>query len=325
MESFANDLVIPIHNADLSLISSDDREHYTLIVLTSTDERHGCELCHTVDTIVHRVAQAWFNDYPESNYLFFVNIDIVDRSNIGVFEFLNLQTVPQIWLVPPSKVSEPLKKERLSRANDPAFANYSILFEPHAEFEIPMTSLDDQIFQFADWLGVSIQKRILLRQENAVMKFVLTFLVTFSGIIFVKKKGPSAITSNVDKAKIYKWLLLAVLLAILGGYLFTTIQGVSFLAQNDKGEVIYISGGRHYQFGVEIVIVAAHYFLLGATLVILTYTGQYKVPGKLIQSEGMKAFFTILESAVLYLLYSSFTSIYLRKDGDYPYHFLQLF
>lgn len=317
--------IIPIENSDLSLVSHPDREYYTLIALTSTDERHACDSCHDLDILLLRVAKAWFNDHAMSNYLFFTKVDIVDRSNLAIFEFLELQSVPQIWLIPPSRIAEQHKKDRPVVENE-VFGPFDILLEPHAEFQLPDTSFDDQVFQFADWLAITVQKRIFIRQENAVGKFAMTFFVTFALILFVKKRGPSAVTQNVSKGRIYKVLSLVLLLVLLGGYLYTMLEGVPFVAQNDKGEVIYISGGTHYQFGVEIVLVAVHYFLLGAALVTLTYLGQYTVTGGgWLKTEEQKAVCVVLGAAVLFLFYSSFTSMYLRKDSEYPYHFLKLF
>ncbi|QEL59927.1 hypothetical protein CJJ09_002014 [Candidozyma auris] len=135
------DGVIPISNGDLSAISEAHREHYTLIALTSTDPKHDCESCRDLEAMLSTVAKAWFADHTFSNYLFFAKIDIADRSNKPVFDYLQLKSVPQVWLVPPSAVVEihSKKKRPVDEDGQPIFGKYDMLLEPHAEFEIPMS------------------------------------------------------------------------------------------------------------------------------------------------------------------------------------------
>lgn len=320
--------IIPISNANMSLISHPNRPHFTLVLLTSTDDKHECTECHRAKKMVQRVSEAWHSNYPESTYLYIAEVDIIDRTNIPVFEFLQLQEVPHIWLIPPTHISQGHNSTRAAQYNDDGdevFDNFDIFLEPHAEFEIPEASLDDQTFQFADWLAISMQKRIILNQSNAVAKFIATFSATFGTILLIKKKGPSAITSTVSKAKVYRVIVLMVLLAIVGGYSFTTIQQTPFIAYNEKGP-IYISGGIHYQFGVEIVLLGGVYFLLGSAVVTLFYLGGYKVTlDSQIPTENVLAGLQMLTVALIYFFFSILTSMFLRKDHEYPYALMKLF
>ncbi|QRG38502.1 hypothetical protein FDK38_002912 [Candidozyma auris] len=322
------DGVIPISNGDLSAISEAHREHYTLIALTSTDPKHDCESCRDLEAMLSTVAKAWFADHTFSNYLFFAKIDIADRSNKPVFDYLQLKSVPQVWLVPPSAVVEihSKKKRPVDEDGQPIFGKYDMLLEPHAEFEIPNADLNTQTFQLADWLAHAIQKRIYLRQENPHLKFIVAFASTFASILYLKKRGPSFLTNTVSKTLIYKIITLTVLLVILGGYSFTTIEGIAFLARDSKGKIMYVSGSLNWQFGDEIVLVGGHYFMLGATLALMVYLGQYKVGSeKVIANEQARFVLTFAAAGMLYLVYSSLTSMFLRKDPDYPYHLLKLF
>lgn len=312
--------VIYVENADLSLFSLPEREHYTLLVLSSTDERHGCDSCKTLENAVHRLGSAWAQDYATTNYLYIAYVDIVDRSNIALFEKAQIGLIPQVWLIPPSHIADAIRNKSFEPGSD------SILFEPRADFELPDASFDEQVFQLVDWVARTTQKRIVIPQENPVSKFALTFAATFAAILFFKKMSPQAVQSNFKRVYIYQALLFAVFLGILGGYLFTAIEGVPFIARNDQGSIIYVSGGTSYQFGVEIVLVAGHYFLLAANFVLLTYLGRYKVTeSSAIASEGQKFATNIAAALSLYVIYSSYTSMYLRKDNEYPYLFTQLF
>lgn len=321
--------VIPIHNANLLILSQPKRDHFTLVVLTSTDEKHECKLCMILPKILRRVASIWYQNYPLSQYLYFAEIDIVDRSNVEVFNYLQLQTVPQIWLIPPSHIAQLhnlTREQKFNEEGEEYFDNYDILLEPHAEFQVPDTSLDKQVFEFADWLAVTTSKRVVVNQENPLGKFATTFGATFGCILLLKKKGPSFITLTVTKGKIYQVMTFATLLAILGGYSFVTIQRVPFVAQNEKNQPIYISGGIHWQFGVEMILVAFHYLVLGIAMVTTIFLGTYRVTNhSKIDSEEKKAILQILSSVVLFLLFSSFTSMFTRKDPGYPYPLLSLY
>lgn len=320
--------IIQISNANLLIISRPNRDHFTLLVLTSSDQKHECGSCLDLQKILPRVASVWYQNYPESQYLYFAEVDIVDRSNVEIFNYLKLKTIPQIWLIPPSHISGLHEEQRLKKYNaegEEYYDNFDILHEPHAQFDIPDTSIDDQVFQFADWLAIGTLKSIIVGQENPLRKFALTFGATFGTILLIKKRGPGFITGSVTKGKVYQMGLLLILLLILGGYSFTTIQQVPFVAKNDEGAPIFISGGIHYQFGVEMPLMALVYFSLGAALVTIVYLGNYKVTDvSLIRSDNTKALVQILAVGVLYLLYSWLTSIFLRKDSDYPFLLLKL-
>lgn len=322
------DGVIRVTDAQVSDISQYPREHYTLIVLTSTSDQHGCTSCADLDKMLARVSKAWLRDYKGSDHLFMVSIDLADASNRPIFDKLGIKEVPYIWLVPPSQTADQHRPRKLpvDKDDNVVFGEFDIFLEPHLEFSIPQSSFNDQVFQLADWLGQSIKRRIVLREDNQILRFILYFGITFGSIAYLKRRGPSTVRRTVDKKKIYMVLTMFVLLTILGGYSFTTINGIAFLVQNDKGEPIYISGGVHWQFGDEIALVGGHYFLLGLVLVLMCYLGKLHVgPEKLFTSEKHKAFCVLALNVILYFLYSSYTSMYQRKDHEYPYHMLHLF
>lgn len=323
------DFIVPITNSDLSLISQAERGHFTLILLTSTDEQHACESCHIIKNALRKVAYAWVSDYFLLDDLYIAEIDLVDRGNADVFNYLGLKTVPQLWLVPPSNIASKHVLNRQPKYDNHGFEyfdNYDILLEPHAEFKLPDQAFDDQVFAMADWLAKTVQKNITIRQENPYTKFIFTFVVTFSLILIVKKRGPSLVTQAVSKAKILKALFFVYLLVLLGGLLFSLMLQVPFVAQNDENELIYISGGSQWQFGAEIVLVGGVYGLLATTLIFLAYLGKYKITdSSIVGSETQRNVLVLTATALLYLFYSILTSLFLRKNEWYPYHFTKLF
>lgn len=310
----AEDHVLRVVNSDPSTVfGGPEREFWTLLVLTLTLPEHGCGPCASLKHVVARVARSWFADHADTNMLFFVEVDLVDRTNLELFAQLELKTIPHVWLIPPSKSAD-----ELETAVDWRTA-------PHAVWQLPDLDAASQALDMAQFLSQSLQKPILLRQEDQVSSFITTFGVTLGAIILLKKRGPRFLT-NLRKTDVYKVLTLVVLIACVCGYSFTTIERVPFIAKNEASEVIYISGGQHYQFGIEIVIVGLNYVVLGATFISLIWVGQYRVrEGGAINTEAQKAGVVVMNALALYLSYACLTSIVLRKDHDYPFHLVKLF
>lgn len=322
------DYIIPITNSDLSLLAQEQRDHYTLFLLTSTDAKHKCTSCKVMRDVLGAVSRAWHSDYLQLNYLYFVEIDLKDHSNVKVFENLGLGSVPKLWLIPPSSVvgaHKRAKNSELGEQQQEKFGMYDILKQPHAEFNLPDKSLSSQIFDMADWLAKAVSKSINIRQENASVKFLTAFLGTFFSIILVKKRGPLFITDTVTKKKVYQILFFGYLFAVLGGLSFSTIRATPFVAHNDKGKLIYISGGHLYQYAVETILVGANYFLLGASFLLLVFLGHYLVTPTSRLDERRRLGLIVLSVVTLYFLYSTLTSMFLRKNGGYPFSFAKVF
>lgn len=74
--------ILPISESNLSLISQPNRNHFTLLVLTSTDERHGCADCNRLKGLLNRLSESWYSNYPDSTYLLFAEVDIIDPFSI---------------------------------------------------------------------------------------------------------------------------------------------------------------------------------------------------------------------------------------------------
>lgn len=309
--------VIPITNANLSIVSG-PRDYWTLISFTSTDEKHACTTCHDFERVLAAVSNSWWADYAQSLFnLFFLNVDIIDRSNIPIFELLEFNTIPHIWLILPNTDID------IAEEDDEGYQN-KILHDGHFVFKLPVAAVDEQIMEFARFVTETTQKSILVRTEDPTMKFIKTFALTFIVILVLKKKGPTML-KNINKKYFSAAFFIFLILSFICGYAFTTTLGVPFLATGGKGEMIYISGGILYQFGIEIVIVGANYFFLGLSLLSLIYLGHYKVgSGTVIENERIHFLLVVVNSLVVFFLYSLLTSIFLRKDHSYPYGLAKL-
>lgn len=304
------DFIIPVTKGDVSLVSG-PRDYYTLMVFTSTDEKHGCELCVTLKDILPQVSKAWFRDNAHLNRLFFLYVDIVDATNFPLLKELNINAVPHIWLIPPNLEAD--KSDKLSVFKDSRFV-----------FKVPLTSQQEQVKELAKFLREIMHIDVKVDETDPKVRFLQAFIFTLSIIIFIKKKGPKV--SKLDGKKVgYTIFCIVLVLIFVSGYLFTTMRGVPFVAKGDKNNIIVISGGTAYQFGIEIIIVGLTYGSLAATLVTLIYVGMYEVtPTSKISDDRVKFLLICVINLTLYLLYSLLTSIYLRKDHHYPYAFTKL-
>lgn len=303
-----DDFIIRVTDGKLDAFTG-VRDYYTLVVLTSSSSAHGCVACHEITRALRMVAKSYFKDYLPLNSLFFVEIDLIHQPNFEIASAIQLNTIPHVWLVPPNA------KEQY----DP----YAIIKEQHFVFKIPKGSIKTQAFELAQFISTTVQKSIYLRKEGPFSNFMVTFSVTFLVIMLFKKKGPRIIV-NLGKTFVYKALTLVAVLTSTTGYQYTQIQKVPFIARNEKG-IILISGGSGYQFGIETFIVSGNYALLGAAFILLIYLGNYKSSSNSVLSEKVKDYLILVNAVVLYILYSCLTSIALRKDHDYPYHFTKLF
>lgn len=348
--------VIEVANADLAALfhhqdslndekTKYNRDFWTLLTITSTNPRHECHACVELQKMLSSIAKSWYADHEDIHSLYFVNVDLIDHTNADIFKHLNVTTIPHIWLIPPTNDKEVVQKddryedveeevaEETEEAKEAAahraallLAPYSILYENRMEFTVPNSDIAGQALALANFISQSIQKPIVLREEDQLYQFAKNFGVTLAIIILIKKKGPKAVTANLQRSNAYKFLTIVFLLACISGWSFTSMNKVPFLAQNEQGQVIYISGGQHYQFGFEIVLIGSTYFSLACSLLCLIYLGNYKVRvGAVIENELMKCLVVVINTLVTYILYSCLTSIVLRKDHGYPYHFSKLF
>ncbi|KAG7194565.1 ER oligosaccharyltransferase complex subunit [Scheffersomyces spartinae] len=263
---------------------------------TSTKEEHGCQVCKTVPDIVGTVSKSWYQDYFDAQLLFFVEVDLVNPKNGAIFQVAQVTTVPQIVIIPPSSDKE-LHEDG---SNQQLPLGYRMLREPRTVFQLPKDEIRKQSLALAQFVSEAVQKRITIREEDPQLAFLKNFFITLVIILVIKKKGSQYVLVTRKSA----WCAVCIILVglFVSGYSFTTMNGIAFLVQNDKGGLIYFSGGQLYQFGIEIFLVATNYILLGGALVLLIYMGQYKVTKDSRINSELTRFVLILGANVLILL-----------------------
>lgn len=307
--------VVPITHSDVTNLAG-QRDYYTLLLLTTSDPQVGCASCEILDRVVRRVAESWYGDYALSNFLYFVEIDLADKSNANLFNYLGLGTVPHLWLIPPSK-------DKVGLYNDDK--GYGIFSEPHLLFKLPVTGFEKQVKELTNFLSQNLHKTIKVKQQQPMEKFILAFGITFSFIMLLKKRGPKILT-NLTKKSIYKALVIGAIIAFISGYNFTTMEKVPFLAKDGNNNLMYISGTFQYQLGIEILIVGFNYLALASSLINLLYLGSYEINAtSKISSEKVKSFCILINVLIIYILSSCLTSAFIRKEPYYPYYFFKIY
>lgn len=308
------DHIIPIAPKNISLLSG-KRDFFTLFIITSTDPSHGCTLCQTLDEVSKIVSKHWFKDNLHSGKLYIVKADLKDESNMELLHILETNTVPHVWLIPPSEINS---------GEDLEMDQFALLRQPRYIFQMPVASQNDQVLLLARFLSENVHVDFSMKEKKGSEQFLLSFSLTLGTILLIKKRGPKFVT-NASKRSVYQYLILFILMVILGGYQFCAIRGVPFVARNDKNNIIVISGGTLYQFGFEIILVGITYTLLASLTLLLIYIGSRKNIPIFGFSSQMRPFIVILVCIIIYMVYSCLTSIVIRKDASYPYYFTKLF
>lgn len=302
--------IISINGGNMDLIQG-KRDFYTLLVLTSTVEAHGCEICLLMNRVVERVSRAWYATHGDFSELYFINIDIIDKSNTPLFGQLQLETVPHCWLIPPS-------------TDEFAIDPLQIFRDSHYTFQLPQASFDEQVKLLARLLTELTKKSITIEAEDQMYQFIKAFLLFLIPLLIIKKTGGRYL-GFVTKKHGYTVLVLLCTLICIGGYQFTISQGVPFITKNDDG-LVFISGGLQYQYGIEVLLSLINYATLATSILVLTYLGQYKINSKSkIKTENFKFFLTMLNNLILFILFSCLTSMFTKKVGDYPYGISKVF
>lgn len=318
--------IIDILQNNLSVFTG-ERPYYLFLAFHSSDPKHNCTSCKDVLKVVSEVSNIWHHEPISPKKLYFASIDW-SKKNLELFKKAQVTTIPQLWVILPTTSMEAqitTEDEDLDEKESFSFLkDYSFLNGPHYTFNVPIASYERQVSEVIKILKSILFKQPPQKSTNSKESFIATFFITFLSVLLLRKKGPSNFR-NVSKKAFYRAAALITLAIFVSGYLFTTIVGVPFVMKNDRDELIVISGGVYYQLGIEILIVGSTYTLLGLLVVSLIYLGKYRVKNNsLIGTEALKNLFILINALSIYFVFSYLTSVFLRKDPDYPYYFTKI-
>ena len=95
------------------------------------------------------------------------------------------------------------------------------------------------------------------------------------------------------------------------------MNNIPFLAKNEKGDVMFFSGGMGWQFGIEILTVTGMYFVMGGSVVAMIYISRVKA-----LKPAMANATSIALLALGFYMFAYFVSCFKIKEPGYPYAIL---
>lgn len=280
--------VIYLNSENYKEILYGPRDYYISLLFTSTDPIHKCEPCTKFDPNYRNVANSYYTSNPGKFAIFFFIVEFND--NQGLFNELKFTNVPNLILLPPitKKTTNILKN--------------------HLTYKLTDNSLED-ILKFATYISKITGSNIIVDSPFDPVVFGSYFFGTFFLVLLLKKK----VIKKVNSRETFKYLSTIFIIVLTCGYMFTSIRGIPFISKNEKNEIMYFSGGTHWQFGTETLIVGAIYFIL----VLFIYALIIKVPK--FDDEKRKFILTIGINFAIFYMFNLLTSIFKIKDPSYPY------
>lgn len=288
--------VITVTAENYAMLSHGVPDYYTILYITmrgTNSKGMGCELCHDFERIYHTVANAIHSQAPQSLSLFFT-VDVNEVPQL--VKDLQLKNVPHLVVYPPA---EPSKQADFEWKTSP-FYQYAL---------VPDNAKD--ALKFGDFLAKILNVSITVHQDFNVQEFVYYFIACMALFIFVKKVILPKIT---NKWKFFSMILsFGILLPSITGYKFTEMNGIPFIARDEKNRIMYFSGGSGWQFGIEIFSVSSMYIVMSTLTVLLIC-----LPMTSRISEKMRGLLAPFLACVLFYFFSYFISCYLVKNPEYP-------
>ncbi|KAH3680735.1 hypothetical protein WICPIJ_008132 [Wickerhamomyces pijperi] len=285
--------MIYLNPGNIDSIINGIRPYYVAVLFTTSDQGLNCGTCDKFLPSYHKAAAAVNALEKYQNLIMFTIAEVHD--NKEVFRQLNLNSVPKVRLYPPSpNVTTTLASE---------FYEYAVT---EASFD-PL--------HFANAISKMLAISIVVPQDFDITEFSSYFLITFAVIIIFKK----LVISKAPKYKLLQLFSVAAVLMFVSGYMFTVIRGIPFISRDENGEIMYFSGGTHWQFGSETFIIASIYAGLLICVVLLAVT----IPA-IADDTFKRDLLTIIVTGLLFYIICYHNGIYMIKDPDYPYKLLSV-
>ncbi|SCV01415.1 LAMI_0G11342g1_1 [Lachancea mirantina] len=294
------DGIIEVSESNYEFLSRGARNFYSVLLITTTELTSNgryCDLCDGVEYNVRKTSKAVRSQLSaeiDAEIMFFK----LDISQLPSFvNDMNLKTIPHLLVYPPG-------------VNETDFAWHT---KPFFQFDVTPGSIKDPV-RFADFLARICNIHIQIHRDFDANEF-LQYFVPCLTIFYVFKKKILPLISN--KSKFFSGLFaFGIIFLSITGYKFTQINEIPFLARNPEGQVMFFSGGMHWQFGIEIFTVSSMYLVMASSLVGIILVASV---GKL--NENLKNAFAVLLLGSLMYTFSYFQSCFLIKNPAYPYSF----
>ncbi|CUS23454.1 LAQU0S10e00738g1_1 [Lachancea quebecensis] len=292
------DGVIEVTESNYKMLSQGLREFYSILYVTTSAPASGgvvCELCNVFEVNVRKASKAMQLQLPEdvNREAVFFKLDVSQCTSF--VKEIGLKTIPHMLIYPPPK-------------DEDSFAWSKSVFY---QFQITPESAKDPV-QFADFLAKILNVYFGVARDFDKEEFLQYFVVSLVCFFVLKKKILPLIP---HKAWFFSLVFsLGILLASITGLKFTQINNIPLLAKDEKGNIMFFSGGMAWQFGIEIFSVSAMYIAMGCSVVALIFIPRVR---------QLDPFFSnVAALAVLALgfyVFAYFTSCFKVKDPGYPF------
>ncbi|CCF57543.1 hypothetical protein KAFR_0C05520 [Kazachstania africana CBS 2517] len=250
-----------------------------------------CALCYDFEKNYRRVSKLIQQQAPDTPVTFFM-VDVIDVP--GVVKDMNLTKVPHLVIYPPSNDDD----------------SFSWISSPFYQYPLTAQSTEEDL-HYGNYLAKILGIHLEIDEPFKVQEFISYFCICILPFIVVKKLIMPYIT---NKSKVACMLLsFGILLASISGFKFTQMNGIPFIAKNDKNEIMYFSGGMGWQFGIEVFSVSLMYSIMAASSVFLILMHQYDLFGIL------KYPLSVLLASFLFYFFAYYISCFEIKSPGYPY------
>ncbi|KAL6950049.1 hypothetical protein ACO0QE_000719 [Hanseniaspora vineae] len=300
----------PLHFAILTSLESDEGDFFEHRVLRKVSNFVNKQYNHVSDQDKSTDNN---DDSDFENPLRMVFIKLVKEELPEVFN-IDLQGKVDSESLPIVLVYAPTVSASSGDNNEPAFFNYlTNTFYKYAvtkEFQQSIGSINKEHYKFADFLSQLANMLLKVDEEFDTEKFAKQFacaLIVF--VIFKKKIYP--LLKDHFLHKIVLALSLVALLLCCTGYSFVKMNQIVLLAHDDKGQIMWFSGGFRWQFGIEMFTVSGMYLLLATLTYVLVFLS------KTVDSDSARCISALVLVAMLVMASQYLVSCFRIKYPEY--------
>lgn len=291
--------VIELVDEDFEQYLKGPRDYHLVLYMASDSPKLNCVLCREVRPAYTTVAESWSHDFPnglpdDETDIYFLEADFVSSKEL--FQLMELESIPKIFHFPPTQASDSANSWIRNRNEYQFFAGeHAVLIK---QFVTGITGRNFDIYEPINYSKVFM---------NAAVTFALVMLL---------RKFSHYLVALLKSTFVWGSLSLVLVLVFISGYMFNQIRGTPFVReQGDRVE--YFAPSSQMQYGLETQVISTLYGLLGLVFVLLI-TKISKIEHPKVQFFG-----AVLVSALIYVLFSLFMSLFSVKFRGYPYTLLE--
>lgn len=225
------------------------RTYSVVFLLTATNPRFGCEACDTIKTMMSQIAHAYQaqryagGSKSPKHQLFFATVDY-DEKNERTFQELQIETIPKIMFVGPSK--------------GPAIKASSFFDTLGDENQFFLETATDLVHDLVDFIqqrsgielvGLDKKKRSgdamgLQGNASSISSVEMGLIIT---LLFL---SPIAYRFRYSPMLYFVIASLA-FTACISGFMFNVLRSVPYFQVDSKGALKWMTQGTNNQLGAE--------------------------------------------------------------------------